>query len=127
MFTYQLESNFQDRLSTLCDESPMSDSDIARALEISKQTLSAWKCGTRSPKRPTIETIARFFSVTVDWLMGFDSPKSPDQEKPVEQYDELDEKGADLLTLLTPQEFARVLDFAAGLLAARSDESSHHD
>ena len=89
MHTYKLVSNFKDRLVELCEKSPMSDTDISKALGVSKQTLSSWRCGTRSPKGPTIETLARFFHVTVDWLMGFDGPMDgEDKEKPITE-DEL--------------------------------------
>ena len=38
--------------------------------DISKQTVSAWKSGDRTPKRPTVITIASFFNVSVPWLLG---------------------------------------------------------
>ena len=47
-------TTFKERLSDLCAESPLNDTEIARELHVSKQTLSAWKCGTRSPKELTI-------------------------------------------------------------------------
>ena len=81
MYTNQLISSFKERLSHLCVEMNLSDSDIAKALGISKQTLSAWKCGTRSPKAPTIESVARHFGVSIEWLMGFDVPMEKGNEK----------------------------------------------
>lgn len=127
MYTYKLISNFKERLSELFDSSPLNATDLAKELDVSKQTLSAWKCGTRSPKRPTIETIARHFGVPVDWLMGFDVPKSMDayeSEKPTPE-DELDEDLINSLLDLTPDEVARVIDFVSGLKAARGASVSH--
>ena len=63
---------FQARLSILLDEYNGTDSDIAKGLNVSKQTISAWRSGTRSPKKPTIESVARYFNVNIPWLMGLD-------------------------------------------------------
>lgn len=124
MHTYKLVSTFKDRLVELCEKSPMSDTDISKALGVSKQTLSSWRCGTRSPKGPTIETLARFFHVTVDWLMGFDVPMDgEDKEKPIQE-DELDNELISLLSDLTPEETVRVIDFVSGLKAARAASAS---
>lgn len=124
MHTYQLVSNFKERLIELCSTSPMSDTEISKSLGISKQTLSAWRCGTRSPKGPTIETIARYFGVQVDWIMGFDVPKVDNEEKPIPE-DELDKELINLLSDLTPEETIRVIDFVSGLKAARGAGASH--
>lgn len=68
-------TTFKERFSDLVSESSFSDGEISRGLKVSKQTISAWKIGTRSPKEPTIITIAQFFHVNVEWLMGFDVEK----------------------------------------------------
>jgi transcriptional regulator with XRE-family HTH domain len=75
--TTQKVSTFRERFRTLCSENPSSDSRLAEQLHVSKQTISAWKSGARSPKDPTISAIAQFFNVNVKWLMGFDVPRDP--------------------------------------------------
>lgn len=133
MHTGKIVTTFKERFSDLCEKSPHNDTEIARELQVSKQTLSAWKYGTRSPKGPTIETIARYFDVSVDWLLGFDVPEQ--KEKLADQYDELDyiiahillklsPEWKNVIMKLTPQDWDRMLDFAKGLLAARSVGSS---
>ena len=76
-FTREKIATFQERFAELCDSSPMSDTSIADALNVSRQTVCSWKAGTRSPKKPTILTIANYFGVDVAWLMGFDVAKEP--------------------------------------------------
>lgn len=126
MYTNQLVSTFQDRFSNLCDSIGAPDFEIAKGLDVSKQTLSAWRCGTRSPKRPTLETIARYFSVNVDWLLGFDVPMKGESynNNKLTPEDELDNELISLLSDLTPDEVVRVLDFVSGLKAARAAKSS---
>ena len=137
MHSGQMVTTFKERLAELCYESAQPDSELAKGLGISKQTLSAWKCGTRSPKGPTIETIARYFGVQVDWLMGFDVPKDVSfiqTEKPtVENNDELYEYAAELLMKLspanqkiimklTPRNIDRLFGYAERLLEEQSSE-----
>lgn len=74
MLTGMKVATFKERLSDVCELSLLSDTDLAAKLKVSKQTLSAWKCGVRSPKEPTIIAIAQYFGVSVEWLMGFDVP-----------------------------------------------------
>ena len=64
--------NFSIRFGRLVDEYRGNANDIAKGLQVSKQTISAWRSGARSPKAPTVEAIARFFDVNIDWLMGLD-------------------------------------------------------
>jgi len=65
-------NKFSERLAILLDEYSGTANDIAKGLHVSKQTISAWRSGTRSPKAPTVEAIARFFNVCIPWLMGLD-------------------------------------------------------
>lgn len=76
-YTKQKISTFKERFSELCDSSPMNDTSIADALNVSRQTVCSWKAGTRSPKKPTILSIANYFRVDVAWLMGYDVSKEP--------------------------------------------------
>ena len=122
MHTGKIVTTFKERFNDLCEKTPHNDSEIARELHVSKQTLSAWKCGTRSPKGPTIETIARYFGVAVDWLLGFDVPEH--NEKPTAK-GELAEEVVNLFADLTPEEIRRVADFVSGLKAAHAGEEVH--
>lgn len=120
MYTNELVTVFRERFTDLCNESPMNDTEIAKKIGVSKQTVSAWKIGDRSPKQPTIETIANIFHVNIDWLLGFDVPKSIGdyKNKKLTPEDELNNELLSLLTRLTPAERLRVLDFVKGLSAS---------
>ena len=76
-YTKKKISTFKDRFSELCDKSPMNDTAIADALNVSRQTVCSWKAGTRSPKKPTVISIANYFEVDTAWLMGFDVSPEP--------------------------------------------------
>ena len=65
----------EERLNELFSADPRSDSAIAADLDVSKQALSAWRKGIRSPKKTVLLKIAQIYNVSIDWLMGFDVPK----------------------------------------------------
>lgn len=77
MFTGQRVSNFRDRFNVLFDEAHTTNTELGRELHVSNQTISAWKLGTRSPKLPVVNSIANYFDVSVQWLLGFDVQKKP--------------------------------------------------
>ena len=79
----------QERLNELFDADPRSDTAIAEALGISKQALSAWRNGTRSPGKQMLFKISEMFDVSIEWLMGYDHPKKrPSLDDPLYFHDE---------------------------------------
>lgn len=72
-------ATFQERFSELMSRYDGSDTAFADMLGVSKQAISAWKTGARSPKKPTIRAIADYFGVGIPWLMGItDDPTPPE-------------------------------------------------
>jgi transcriptional regulator with XRE-family HTH domain len=65
----------QQRLNELFDADPRNDTSIANALGVSKQTISMWRSGARSPKKSMLIKIAAIYNVSIEWLMGFDVNK----------------------------------------------------
>ena len=90
----------QERINELFDADPRNDSAIGEALGVSKQTISAWRNGTRSPKKSMIIKIANFYHTSEEWLMGWDLPAhqiaetglSPEEEKLLSAYRAADER-----------------------------------
>lgn len=72
-------ASFENRIGELLDSTSGTDSDKAKLLGVSRQTISAWRTGARSPRQPMIEHIASVFKVSIQWLMGFDVPQQEDQ------------------------------------------------
>lgn len=78
-----MEEKFLSRLNRLFDRDPRTDTAISDALGVSKQTVSYWRSGRRSPKRSMIYKIAEMYSVSPIWLMGFDEEEGPEEERSV--------------------------------------------
>ncbi len=93
----------QDRINELFDADPRADIAIASSLGVSKQTVSAWRNGTRSPKRTMVKKIAEYYNCQEEWLYGWDLPApallSMDKtEKPVPTHE--DEQIKEIISLL---------------------------
>ena len=70
-------ATFQDRFTELAGENEQTVTALAKELHVSRQTVSAWISGDRSPKEPTIIAISNYFNVEPRWLMGFDVDRLP--------------------------------------------------
>ena len=68
-------ASIQDRLNELFDSDSRNDTAIAALLGVSKQAISAWRSGTRSPKKSVLIKISELYNVSIEWLMGFDVDK----------------------------------------------------
>ncbi|MDK2920154.1 MAG: hypothetical protein PWQ37_2887 [Candidatus Petromonas sp.] len=62
--------NFGKRLSQLRKENQMTQSELAKKLEISRGTIGMYEIGKRDPDTKTLEKISDIFNVSTDYLLG---------------------------------------------------------
>ena len=63
-------SKFNARLRELRTSRKLSQRDLASCLGISKSSVNMYECGNREPGIDTLEAIADFFNVDLDYLSG---------------------------------------------------------
>jgi transcriptional regulator with XRE-family HTH domain len=73
------------RIAGLRDEKHLTQEELAHKVGITRSALSHYENNRREPDYDTIQKIANFFTVTVDYLMGRDdepaqAPSPPTQE-----------------------------------------------
>lgn len=61
---------FGDRLRTLRTEKGLSQMDFAKQIRISKSSVNMYERGEREPSFETLEVIADYFNVDMDYLLG---------------------------------------------------------
>lgn len=61
---------FSARFSLAIKQSNLTQKQIAKALNISEQTICRYKKGDRTPDLCELCRLAKFFGVTTDWLLG---------------------------------------------------------
>ena len=109
-----------DRLNEVFDSDSRSDSMIADYFNVSKQTISAWRNGSRSPKKSKLKEIADFYHKDFAWFFGFDEPE---EEKPVpETEDEQVKEIISLLAGLSDQKKTEAIRYLRYLAASEEGE-----
>lgn len=61
---------FAQRLKSLREELGYLQKELASKLDISRSTLGSWESGNRVPELGTVQRLADFFNVSVDYLLG---------------------------------------------------------
>lgn len=97
----------QERLIELFDSDSRNDTSIAKALHVSKQTISAWRNGVRSPKKTMVVKIAQEYHVSIEWLMGFDVDREEGKRNIIIPDSELFSK---LIVGMTPSDYETVMN-----------------
>ena len=62
---------FQERLKELRIEKKSSQAEIGKLLNMSKMAVSHWDKGNSEPSIEQLKILARYFDVSVDYLIGF--------------------------------------------------------
>ena len=63
---------FEGIVKELREEKELSKSALARALNVSHTTIVNWENGTKVPSIFTFIELAKFFGVTIDYLVGLE-------------------------------------------------------
>lgn len=61
---------FKDRFKDLRNESGLTQFEIGKILKVSQRTVSNYELGDRFPDEQLLNSIADFFNVSVDFLLG---------------------------------------------------------
>lgn len=69
-------AKFNDRLKSLRHEASLSQLELAKAIGTSKSSVNMYERGEREPGLEMLETIADYFNVDMDYLLGKSEHKS---------------------------------------------------
>lgn len=61
-----------ERIKMLRTENHISQSRLAKALGVSQKAVSLWESGDRVPCATAIASLAKYFGVSADYLLGLD-------------------------------------------------------
>ncbi|MBQ8451878.1 MAG: helix-turn-helix transcriptional regulator [Clostridia bacterium] len=65
-----MENKFKDILKELRTERGIGQIELASRLKVSNGIISLWENGLREPNMSSLITIAEFFNVSIDYLVG---------------------------------------------------------
>lgn len=69
MNTISMEK-FTARLKELRNDKNLSQADLANSTGLSQSSITYWETGQRIPNAKAIIILARFFDVSIDYLLG---------------------------------------------------------
>lgn len=65
--------SFGDNLRTLIEERNLTQKELAKQLNIAPSTMGSYVQNTREPDFNTLKLLAKYFDVTTDYLLDFNS------------------------------------------------------
>ena len=77
------------RLKELREQQRLNQEGLALKINVSQSTISAYEIGERTPDLETLITIAKFFNISLDYLVGLSNVKQMIQSSDLSE-DELD-------------------------------------
>lgn len=108
-----------DNIKHLRERFDLTQAQLGEIAGVSDKAVSTWEKGSNVPRMGAIQKIADYFNIPKSEIIE----DQRESKKPIPE-DELDNEIINLLQDLSPQEIARVVDFVAGLKAARAGEAS---
>jgi len=100
------------KLKEIRESKAISQRQAALALNLSPTVYNRYENGLREPPNIILLSMADYFGVTVDAILGRDEEK---KEAPASG---LDDRLVDMLVSLSPDQVQRVMDFVAGMKAS---------
>lgn len=108
---------FNDKIKPLFDSSGMTDKEIETALGLPRGVIYKWKSGKYKSYKDYLPQISNYFHVSIDYLMGIDTTKSPvetegTKEAPAtegEGYTELQKAAIQFVLSLPPEKLERFI------------------
>lgn len=67
-----MENIFGENLKSLRIEKGIGQVELARELGVSKGIISLWENGLREPNMSSLVVIAKYFKVSIDFLVGLE-------------------------------------------------------
>lgn len=65
--------DFSERLKTLRKRDNISQNVLAKTLGITRASVNAWEMGISYPNAQSLILLAKYFNVSVDYLLGIDN------------------------------------------------------
>lgn len=115
-----------NRIKELRKEKGLSQAELAKALFVNQTAVSQWERGATMPSPNMLNTLADYFHVTTDYLLGRESPVSAEngqkEKAPAGEPAEApsrDQMIEDIIRIYRQMSDAEKLDFLARLNAPK--------
>lgn len=66
-----------DKIRDLRNQKRMSQTDLSKILHVSQQTITKWETGKAEPSSSALNSLANYFNVSADYLLGRTEERNP--------------------------------------------------
>lgn len=66
-----------DKIRDLRNQKRMSQTDLSKVLHVSQQTITKWETGKAEPSSSALNSLANYFNVSADYLLGRTEERNP--------------------------------------------------
>ena len=73
--------NFGEKLRILIEDKDMTQKELATQLNIAPSTVSSYVQNTREPDFATLKMLAKFFDVSIDYLLDYSTSHKPSRQE----------------------------------------------
>lgn len=87
-------------IENLLDKNDMTQKELAESLQIGKTTLNGYIRNNHQPDYETLISIAKFFNVTVDYLLHYTVESKPAETKLIENFRSLDNSQQEIISTM---------------------------
>lgn len=109
-------ADFKTRFKELRESNKYTQTEVAEKLGISRSTIGMYETGKREPDYETLEMIADYYNVDIDFLLGRSDKTtrlpnavslSPREKSLIDKYRGADDYGKYMIEYIAEMEFAR--------------------
>lgn len=111
--------NIAAKLSELRTAKGITQDEVAGALSVSNRTISKWENGTSSPDLSMLVSLAKYYNVSTDTLLGLEDKRKGTKQAIADEFRGLDRRE----TALKVFEIIKEMFSASFAVAAASDDS----
>ena len=95
---------FTQKLKNLRRDRGLSQGELSKVFSVAQQTVGKWESGLAYPNIDTLKQIAKYFNVSIDYLLDNDGanantqpPLNAEQAELIAEYDALNDEGRGLI------------------------------
>lgn len=92
-----MENIFSERVKKLRKQNNITQGELAEKMNVTPTGVSYWESGKAIPNYETLQRLANYFNVSIDYLTGNDYSKNDDDEILFRKIDKVDENKKALL------------------------------
>lgn len=97
-------------LKELRAEKGVSQKEVAKSLNTTDVTIGRYENGDREPKGEMLYSLAKYYDVSVDYILGYS-----DKRKPLTDLSEKQKKAIELAEQLTDEEFNNIINLISSM------------